>query len=176
LLQTCSELFQIGSRGGTALPILKSARHEAFAQELAKAKTADEAYEAAGYRPDRGHASRLAANGNICARLAGVQAMGAEKAAVTVNTLIAEAEAARVLAMENGQISAAVSALITKAKLAGLWDRPAPLAQTALTGPFIDRPPAETYEQWLERRRRDGHGARDHREVGPLMKMERRGQ
>ena len=142
------------------MPILKNPRHEAFAQELAKGKTADEAYQAVGYRADRGHASRLAANGNICARLAELQAVGAEKAVVTIESLIAKAEAARVLAMENGQISAAVSALIAMAKLAGLWDRPAPLAQKALTGPFIDKPPDETYGQWIERRRRDGHGSR----------------
>ena len=142
------------------MPILKNPRHESFAHELSKGKTADEAYRAAGYKPDRGHASRLAANGNICARLAELQAVGAEKAVVTIESLIAKAEAARVLAMENGQISAAVSALIAIAKLAGLWDRPAPLAQTAPTGPFIDKPPDETYGQWIERRRLDGHGSR----------------
>jgi hypothetical protein len=78
-----------------SMPILKNPRHEAFAQELAKGKTADEAYQAVGYRADRGHASRLAANGNICVRLAELQAVGAEKAVVTIESLIAKAEAAR---------------------------------------------------------------------------------
>ena len=51
------------------MPVLPNQRHELFAQELAKGKTADEAYELAGYKPDRGHASRMASNGNICARV-----------------------------------------------------------------------------------------------------------
>jgi hypothetical protein len=63
------------------MPILQNPRHERFAQELAKGKTADEAYAAAGYKPDRGPASGLAANGNIRARVAELQAIGAEEAA-----------------------------------------------------------------------------------------------
>jgi hypothetical protein len=38
-----------------------------------------------------------------------------------VQTLIAEAEEARVLAMKNGPVSAALSAIIAMAKLAALW-------------------------------------------------------
>lgn len=41
------------------MPVLKNARHEAFAQELAKGKTADEAYRLAGFKPNRGNASVL---------------------------------------------------------------------------------------------------------------------
>ena len=50
------------------------------------------------------------------------QAVGAELAAVTVQSLIEEAEEARIKAMEspNGA-AAAVSAITAKAKLAGLW-------------------------------------------------------
>ena len=48
---------------------LINARHELFAQERARGATADEAYAKAGYKPDRGHASRLAANGSILARI-----------------------------------------------------------------------------------------------------------
>jgi phage terminase small subunit len=48
---------------------LRNTRHECFAQELATGKTADEAYQIAGYKPDRAHASRLAANGNIRGRV-----------------------------------------------------------------------------------------------------------
>ncbi|TRB03465.1 hypothetical protein EXN61_21605 [Agrobacterium tumefaciens] len=42
--------------------------------------TADEAYQSAGYKPDRGHASRLAANGNIRARVDEIKNRVAEKA------------------------------------------------------------------------------------------------
>jgi hypothetical protein len=48
--------------------------------------------------------------------------MGAELAAITVETLIAEAEMARTKAMaEKGGAAAAIAAVTTKAKLAGLW-------------------------------------------------------
>lgn len=43
------------------MPVLKNARHELYAQELAKGKDAEEAYAAAGYRPDRGNACRVKA-------------------------------------------------------------------------------------------------------------------
>lgn len=141
---------------------LPNPRHERFAQELAKGKTADEAYAAVGYKPDRGHASRLATNGNIRARVAELQAIGAEEAALTVKSLIAEAEEARVMAMENAQPAGAVSAIIAKAKLSGLWvekrenankNDPNQLTDAQLAR-FIDAPPAETYEQWAERTQR----------------------
>jgi hypothetical protein len=103
------------------MPILQNPRHETFAQELAMRKTADEAYETAGYRPDRGNAARLTANDSIRARIAELQAAGAEKAALTVESLIAETEDARVLAMVLKQPGAAISAIIAKAKLAGKW-------------------------------------------------------
>jgi phage terminase small subunit len=62
------------------MPVLKNARHEKFAQTLAKGKTADEAYVDAGYKPDRGHASRLAAKGNIQARVEEIKSRVADKA------------------------------------------------------------------------------------------------
>lgn len=51
------------------MPILENPRHERFAQGLAAGKSADEAYKDAGFKPDRGHASRLAANGNVQERV-----------------------------------------------------------------------------------------------------------
>lgn len=48
---------------------LANARHERFACELAKGSAAGAAYEAAGYKRDDGHASRLAGNGKIQARI-----------------------------------------------------------------------------------------------------------
>ena len=41
------------------MPSLDNAKHERFAQELAAGKSAVDAYEAAGYRRNRGHASTL---------------------------------------------------------------------------------------------------------------------
>jgi len=101
---------------------IQNSRHERFAQELAAGKTADAAYEAAGYQKHRGNAARLSANEHVKNRVQEIQSIGAERAAVTVQSLIEEAEQARIKAMEsqNGA-AAAVSAITAKAKLAGLW-------------------------------------------------------
>jgi phage terminase small subunit len=102
--------------------VLRNPRHERFAQELATGKTADAAYVLAGYKENRSNAARLNASQNIQKRVAEIQAVGAELAAITVETLIAEAEAARSKAMgEKGGANAAVAAITAKAKLAGLW-------------------------------------------------------
>lgn len=63
---------------------LKNPKHERFAQELAKGATADEAYVAAGYKPNRGNAARLKANESILARVAAIQERGAVRAEITV--------------------------------------------------------------------------------------------
>ena len=101
---------------------LTNPRYERFAQELAAGNTADGAYEAAGYRKHRGNAARLSANERIKNRVREIQSIGAERAAVTVQSLIDEAEQVRIKAMEspNGA-AAAVSEITAKAKLAGLW-------------------------------------------------------
>lgn len=61
------------------MPVLANARHERFAQELAKGKTADEAYQLAGYKPNRGNASTLKANQSVLDRVAELKAGIAEK-------------------------------------------------------------------------------------------------
>jgi hypothetical protein len=86
-------------KGIIYVPMLRNPRHERFAQELATGKTADAAYGLAGYRENRSNAARLSANQDIEKRVAEIQAAGAELAAITVETLIAEAEAARSKAM-----------------------------------------------------------------------------
>ncbi|MCF6371068.1 terminase small subunit [Rhizobium halophilum] len=62
------------------MPVLKNARHETVAQALAQGKTAIEAYAAAGFKPNRSHASRLVAKGNIRARVEEIKGRVAEKA------------------------------------------------------------------------------------------------
>lgn len=66
---------------------LKNARHEKFAQELAKGKSQEDAYRDAGYIGDRTHASRLATNDNVQARLAELKERAAERTVVTVESL-----------------------------------------------------------------------------------------
>jgi phage terminase small subunit len=93
-----------------AMTTLSNPRHERFAQELAAGKTADAAYVLAGYQENRSNAARLNANRDIQKRIAEIQSVGAERAAVTVETLIAEAEEARSKAMgDKGGAAAAVA-------------------------------------------------------------------
>jgi phage terminase small subunit len=58
---------------------LKNPKHERFAQELAKGKTADEAYQNAGFKPNRGNAARLKANESIRARVNKLQTRAVER-------------------------------------------------------------------------------------------------
>lgn len=99
--------------------VLSNPRHERFAQELAKGKTADEAYVLAGYQENRKNASRLKANEDILTRLRELQGRAANRAEVTVESLIAEAEEVRRLAVEKGQLSAAIAAIKEKGVLSG---------------------------------------------------------
>jgi hypothetical protein len=116
------------------MPALANSRHEAFAQALARGLSISAAYVEAGYKPNRGNAHTLAKQSkSISKRVEEIQAEqlaihqqataeAAANAKVTLESLIAEAEAARVKAMsEKGGSAAAVSALTAKAKLAGMW-------------------------------------------------------
>lgn len=106
------------------MPALENARHERFAQELAKGKTQEQAYIDAGYEPDaaRFNASRLITNDNVAARVAELQERAAIKVELTLSDIIQEIEQARIaaLAAETVQASAAVSASKAKAELLGL--------------------------------------------------------
>lgn len=102
------------------MPALENPKHEAFARALAKGKSQIEAYTEAGYKPDEPHASRLASNGKVAARVEELLEKAAEKAVVTVETIAVELEEARALALKEGQSAAAVAASMGKAKLFGL--------------------------------------------------------
>jgi hypothetical protein len=80
--------------------VLRNPRHERFAQELATGKTTDAAYVLAGYKENRSNAARLNASQNIQKRVAKIQSMGAERAAITIETLIAEGGTAGVNARD----------------------------------------------------------------------------
>lgn len=70
--------------------VLQNPRHERFAQELAKGKSATEAYETAGYKGDRTAASRLSTNVNIQARVEEILQRGAARAEITVEKVLRE--------------------------------------------------------------------------------------
>lgn len=72
------------------MPVLRNARHEAFAQGMAKGLSASDAYVAAGYKESRSAASRMSTNVNIEARVAELVHKGAEKAEATVARVLDE--------------------------------------------------------------------------------------
>lgn len=55
------------------MPVLSNPKHELFAQELASGKTADEAYQNAGYAPNDGNCIRLKGNERVAARVSELQ-------------------------------------------------------------------------------------------------------
>jgi hypothetical protein len=141
--------------GDHSMPTLRNPRHERFAEELATGKTADAAYVLAGYKENRSNAARLGADRDIQARVAEIQSVGAERAAITVETLMAEAEEARSKAMgEKGGAAAAVAAITAKAKLAGLWREK--VAQTDPSGEnaprYIISDHVMSEEDWIRER------------------------
>jgi phage terminase small subunit len=102
------------------MPVLESSRHEAFAQALAKGRSATAAYAEAGYEGDRTAASRLSTNVNVQARVAELQEKAAERTIVTVEDIAAQLDEDRTYAREKGAAAAAVSATLGKAKVLGL--------------------------------------------------------
>ncbi len=103
------------------MPVLDNPKHELFAQELAKGKSQVEAYEIAGYVPNDGNATKLAANPEVQERVKEITGRAAVRAELTIEGLISEAAEIQALAVKLEQPSAAVAALTAKAKLAGLW-------------------------------------------------------
>lgn len=72
------------------MPVLTNARWERFAQELAKGKTADEAYQRAGFKANRGNATRLKANESVAARVDEILGKVAERAEITQADVLRE--------------------------------------------------------------------------------------
>jgi hypothetical protein len=122
------------------MSILRNSLHEAAAQHLAAAKAEegrsliDEAAIIGGLDPEgssfKPNARKFCNRKDIKRRVAEIQLAGAILAETSVASLIVETDDARLKAMrEKGGASAAVQAIICKAKLAGLW-----IEKSAFTG------------------------------------------
>lgn len=72
------------------MPVLSNAKHERFAQEIAKGTAIGAAFVAAGYKANDGNASRLNGNEKVRARVGELLAAGAEQAGVTVQRIVEE--------------------------------------------------------------------------------------
>lgn len=99
---------------------LENARHERFAQELAKGRSQLDAYAAAGYKPNDGHAARLAGNGRVAERLAELQAAAAEETICTIYDIARQLDEDRQFARELEAPGPAITATMGKAKVLGL--------------------------------------------------------
>ena len=122
------------------MPVLKNARHEAFAQALAKGKTQEEAYALAGYKPSRHHASHLATKRNVADRVAEIKARVADRAEWSAAERIAMLD--RIAAdNEKKDPRAAISAIAETNKMTGAY---APVKQEIdLRHSFTDLPDDE---------------------------------
>jgi hypothetical protein len=129
---------------------LRNVKHERFAQELAEGKSMSEAYEKAGYKPNRSHASRLVAKGNIKGRVAELQDAAAAETQITIESLIEEAADIQERATKAGQFSAAIAALTAKAKLSGKWVDRAEQRNSNVQYVISDQPMTE--EEWAAER------------------------
>lgn len=98
--------------------ILRNAKHEAFAQALARGETADAAYVSAGYKENRGNAIRLKTNERVAARVEEIVAAVSEKAEWTAADRL-EALKRISTASERGDPRVAVSAIAEANKMQG---------------------------------------------------------
>ena len=130
------------------MPILDNPKHEAFARELAKGSSQAESYASAGYRPSDQHASRLASDGKVLARVAELTARITDAVMLTrewvLERLIANANAA----MEERDGNVANRALELLGKELGMFvDR----SEHTLKNYDISDKPGPTIEEWQDK-------------------------
>ncbi len=133
------------------MPPLPNAKHERFAQELAKGKTADEAYQNAGYRANRGNAATLKANQSVADRVSELQERAAIRTEVTVASITDRllAIAAKGEAKEDASmLGVARAALMDAAKLNGLVVDKSEQTAESVQRIISDKP--QTDEEWAK--------------------------
>jgi hypothetical protein len=143
------------------MPPLNNMRHELFAQNLLQGQSAVEAYQNAGFKADRGNASRLAGSRAVRERMAELQGEAATDAKITVASLLKELEEARQKASSLRQLGASIRAIEAKAKISGL------MVQRMEIGSAGEFPLDTTWEEIIE----DvcTKDARDYPELAPYI-------
>src|SRR5262249_46927437 len=101
------------------MPPLPNQRQERFVRALVQGKSTSEAYEFAGYRPNRGNATRLKTNEVVQRRISELQQRAARRSEITLNSILEDIEEDRALARELGQTATAMQGNALKAKLKG---------------------------------------------------------
>lgn len=131
---------------------LQNAKHERFSQELAKGKSATEAYKNAGYKPNRQAASRLLSNVDVKARLAELQERAAIRTEITLasvtENLMRIAEKAEKLDDSAG-LSVARNAWMDAAKVNGLIVERRENENTHIIFDISDKPLTE--DEWVDK-------------------------
>jgi phage terminase small subunit len=130
---------------------LKTVAHERFVQEyVASGHNGQNAYMVAfpksAKASARASAARLLKNSDVQRRIAEIQSKSAQRTDVTLEGLIKEAGDIQREAMTAQSYAAAVSALIAKAKLSGLWVERTHGENTNVNYAVADQPPSE--EDW----------------------------
>jgi phage terminase small subunit len=128
---------------------LRNAKHERFAQELAKGRTQEEAYREAGYRGDRTTASRLATKDNIQARVLEISehvALRVEVSLASITDDLARIAATAEAMKDSAGLSVARAAKMDIAKLHGLVIDKARVESHNRTALISDKPMTE--DEW----------------------------
>jgi hypothetical protein len=139
------------------MPVLDNPRHERFAQYLAEAKTAAEAYVLVGFKPNRGNPSKLAHRPSVAARVKELTSHYAElaaKTAITTESLVQDVEKVLQRAMAIDQLGAANTAIKGKGILSGKWVE---RAEIGAPGEYDALSDEELERQIMERMARLGY-------------------
>lgn len=110
------------------MPVLSDPRHELFCQLRLEGKTVDQAYQGAGFKPNRGNAARMNANESIRARmeelLTAKQKAAAEEGRWSAVALFDKMNFLVDKAVEAGEIKAAIDGHKTVLECFGYLDSP----------------------------------------------------
>ena len=107
------------------MPALRNARHERFAQEVAKGASSREAYATAGYTSPNiaandASASRLLSAAKVKARVAEIKSVAAGRASITLESHLNDLAELRDAARSAKQYGAAITAEIARGKASGV--------------------------------------------------------
>lgn len=147
------------------MPALSNPRHELFAQELAKGKTATEAYQTAGFKPNRHNGAALARQQHIVTRTGEIQSSEAEIARKATQLAAERLSIGREWVMarlvENANRAMQAEAVVRDGMPSGEYKYDGSVANRALEllgkeiGMFVDRSKVDltakmSVEQWLD--------------------------
>jgi phage terminase small subunit len=134
------------------MPALENAKHERFAQALAKGKSATEAYVLAGYKDNDGNAATLKGNQRVADRVAEILERAATRVEVTVasitESLLRIAKKGEALE-ESAGLQVARASYMDAAKLNGLVVDQVKSENTNRTALISDKPLTE--DEWADR-------------------------